>query len=196
MHSWPAANILNNFNGLPTHALLVHFAISIGAAAALGGLVYVLLPSTRRWLSHPLLAAGLMSVVLGILTPSSGEKLEARVERSQLLTKHTELGDQMGIILIAYGALLVVAMFVVRYRRRTAEHDAAPRAATTVDRIGAIPGAPRLDAFAGQAQLAAVLTVLILVGSIVSGVWMVRTGDAGAKSVWDDTPAAPIRPEG
>ncbi|MBJ7472293.1 MAG: hypothetical protein JHD16_13385 [Solirubrobacteraceae bacterium] len=191
----PAANILNNVNGLPTHALLVHFTVVVATAGAIGGLAYVLVPAFRRWLSFPLLAVGVFSVILGIVTPSSGEQLEARVEESALLETHTELGDQMGTILIAYGLLLIATMLLVRYRGSATDDASTPRAPTTLDRIGAFPGeAPR--AFSGQSQVTAALTALVLVGSVTSGVWIVRAGDAGAKSVWDDTPATPIRPGG
>jgi uncharacterized membrane protein len=187
----PAANLLNNVNGLPTHALLVHFTVVVSTAAALGGLAYVVVPRFRRWLSYPLLALGAASIVLGLITPASGEKLEARVGHSALLEKHTELGDQMGTIMIAFGVLLIVAMIVVRYRESVGEHAVPATTPSLLDRLGGFPGRT-LDRFSGQAPLAAVLTLLVLVGSIVSGVWIVRTGEAGARSVWDDTPAEPV----
>ena len=77
----------------------------------------------------------------------------------------------------------------VRYRGKGAASE--PATPTTLDRIGAFPGeAPR--AFGGHSQVAAVLTVLTLVGSVISGIWIVRTGHAGAKSVYDDTPTTPV----
>jgi uncharacterized membrane protein len=185
----PLADLLNNVNGLPSHALLVHFTVVVATGGTLGGLAYALVPRFRRWLSWPLLVTGVLSIVLGIVTPSTGEKLEARVEPSALLEKHTELGDQMGTILIAYGVILILSMLAVRYRRR-GEAVAAETAATptTVDRLGGLPGeAPR--AFPGQPQVAAALTLLVLVFAVISGIWIYRTGEAGARSVWDDTPA-------
>lgn len=183
----PVASILNNVNGLPTHALLVHFTVVVATAGAFGGLAYALVPRFRRWLSVPLMFVGVASIILGVITPSSGEQLEARVGETALLEKHTELGDQMGLIMIAFGVLLIAAMGVARYRAESTEET--PTEGRLVDRLGAIPG-QRLQAFSGHAQLAAILTVLVLVGSVVSGVWIVRTGEAGARSVWHDTPAA------
>ena len=184
----PVANILNNVNGLPTHALLVHFTVVTSTVGALGGLAYVLVPRFRAWLSVPLMFVGAASVVLGIVTPSSGEQLEARVGVDPLLEKHTELGDQMGTIMIAYGVLLIAAMLVARYRGSAApRHD--DHAPAPLERVGGIPGRT-LDAFSLQPLLATILTVLVFVGAVVSGIWIVRTGDAGAKSVWHDTPAS------
>ncbi|WP_026912644.1 DUF2231 domain-containing protein [Patulibacter minatonensis] len=186
------ADILDNVNGLPTHALMVHFTVVVATGGAIGGLAYALIPRFRRWLSWPLLVTGVLSIFLGLVTPSTGEKLEARTEPSKLLEKHTELGDQMGTILIAYGVILILAMLAVRYRRRAAsgaDPAAAAATPTAVDRIGGIPGeAPR--AFPGQPQVAAALALLVLVFSVISGIWIYRTGEAGARSVWHDTPAA------
>ena len=60
---------------------------------------------------------------------------------------------------------------------------------TGLERLGA-PGGVALRAFPGQAPLAALLTVLVLAGGVVSGIWCFRTGEAGARSVWADTPTA------
>lgn len=184
----PLADLLDTFNGLPTHALMVHFTVVIATGGAIGGLVYALVPPFRRWLSWPLLVTGVLSIVLGLVTPSTGEKLEARTAPSALLEKHTQLGDQMGTILIAYGLVLILAMLAVRYRRR-GDATTAATVPTALDRVGGLPGeAPR--AFPGQPQIAALLTLLVLVLAGVSGIWIYRTGEAGARSVWHDTPAA------
>lgn len=186
----PVAGILDNVNGLPSHALIVHFTVVIASAGAIGGLLYALIPRIRRWASWPLLFVGLASILLGFITPSSGESLERRTEPSALLEKHTELGDQMGTILIAYGILLALTVLVVRWRRRgTVADDLADahESPTVVDRIGGLHGTPP-RAFAGQPVAAALLTVLVLAGSVVSGIWIYRTGEAGARSVYHDTP--------
>lgn len=185
----PLADLLNNINGLPSHALLVHFTVVVATGATIGGLAYALVPPFRHWLSWPLLVTGVLSVILGLVTPSTGEKLEARVDPSPLLEKHTQLGDQMGTIMIAYGVILVLAMIVGRYRRRSAPASAGGTAVpTVVDRLGGLRG-EAARAFPGQPQVAAALTLLVLVFSVISGVWVYRTGEAGARSVWDDTPA-------
>lgn len=204
----PLADLLDHVNGLPTHALLVHFTVVIATAGAIGGIAYALIPRFRRWLSWPLLLTGACSIVLGLLTPSSGEQLEARTEPSALLSKHTELGDQMGTILIVYGIVLVVAMLVVRYRRREGEGEgvdgdggadggeaATVPTPTVLDRVGGLRGEAS-RAFPGQAQAAAVLTVLVLALAVVSGIWIYRTGEAGARSVWHGTLATAPKGQG
>ena len=187
----PLASLLDNVNGLPSHALVVHFTVVVATAGALGGAAYALVPPFRRWLSWPLLVTGVLSIVLGLVTPSTGESLEKRTEPSALLEKHTELGDQMGTILIAYGIVLILAVLVVRFRRRRGT-DPDAVSPTVVDRIGGLRGEAS-RAFPGQAQLAAVLTVAVLALAVVSGIWIYRTGEAGARSVWHDTPQAARR---
>ena len=192
----PLAGLTDTFNGLPTHALVVHFTVVVATFGALAGVAYAVVPGFRRWLGGPLLVTGVLSVVLGLITPATGEALEARTEPSALLEKHTHLGDQMGTILIAYGVVLVLAVLAARVRRRgTAAAD--PASVTLVDRLGGVPGRPP-RAFRGQPQLAAVLTLGVLVLGVVSGIWIYRTGEAGARSVWHDAAAAPAttRPDG
>jgi hypothetical protein len=182
----PLADLLDSVRGLPTHALLVHFTVVVATVGTIAGLGFALIPPFRRWLSGPLVATGTASVVLGLITPPSGERLEARTPPSALLEEHTRLGGQMGTIMIAYGILLILAVAAVRYRRRSAVPESGTGRPTTLDRIGGLPGeAPR--AFPGQPQIAALLTVLVLAGAVVSGIWIFRTGEAGARSVWHGT---------
>ena len=181
--------LLDNVNGVPSHPLFVHFAVAVAVAGCIGGLAYALVPAWRRWLSAPLIAVGALSIFFGWITPSTGENLESRVPESALLHKHTDLGGQMGTIMIVFGLLLIVTMLVARYGGRPAAGEVVEQ--TTVDRIGAFKGEAH-RAFGGQPQIAAVLTVLVFVLSIVSGIWIYRTGDAGAKAVWHGTPTTPI----
>ncbi|MDO9353037.1 MAG: hypothetical protein Q7T55_05050 [Solirubrobacteraceae bacterium] len=190
----PVADLLNNVNGLPTHALLVHFTVVVSTLGAVAGLAYALVPRFRRWLSVPLMVVGVASIVLGLITPASGERLEARLGEEPLIERHAELGDQMGLIMIAFGVLLIITMAVVRYRLSRNPDDAPP--VYGVARIGAIPGWSQTG-FGAQPVLASLLTILVLAGSVVSGIWIFRTGEAGAKSVWHDTPvAAPAGAQG
>jgi len=185
----PLAGLLDNINGIPLHPLLVHFAIAFAMAGALGGLAFVLVPKWRRWLTWPLIVVGAGNIFLGATTGGSGESLEKRVAESPLVENHTKLGGQMETIMIVYGALLIITMAVVLYRGRgTSGPKPIP---TTADRIGGIPGETH-RAFPGQPQIAAVLTVLVFFGAILSGLWIYRTGDAGAKAAWAGTPTTPI----
>ena len=42
------ADLLNNVNGLPSHALMVHFTVVVATGATIGGLAYALVPRFRR----------------------------------------------------------------------------------------------------------------------------------------------------
>jgi hypothetical protein len=133
--------------------------------------------------------------VLGLITPASGDQLERRVDVSVLLEKHTQLGGQMGTIMIVYGVVLILAMAVVRYRGSGPTDLAPDGGPTTLDRVAGFPG-ERLTAFSAQPAIAAALTALVLVGAVVSGIWIYRTGDAGARAVWHGTPATALVPGG
>lgn len=181
----PLGGLLDNVNGIPSHPLIVHFAIAFAVAGSLGGLGYALVPKWRRWLNVPLIFVGLGSIVLGLITPPSGDSLAKRVPYNALVQHHEDLGGQMGTIMIVYGVVLVVAMLVARYAGSAPEGEV-----TTIDRVGGFPGTAH-RAFPGQQQLAAFLTFVVLVLAIVSVIWIYRTGDAGAKAAWHGTPTTP-----
>ena len=146
-------------NGLPAHALLVHFLVVLAPLTAVLEILCALWPAGRRghllWLT---VALAVLTTALTPITTNAGEWLyELRKTPGPILRAHAELGDTMIYFSIA---LLIVAVALVGLRlieRRTEESN-------TIVRI-----------------LVAVVTVVVGVGSIVQ---IYRIGDAGAQSVW------------
>jgi hypothetical protein len=146
-------------NGLPAHALLLHFVLVLVPLTALLEIACGLWPAFRRgqllWLTL-LLAAGTM--VLTPLTINAGGWLfSLRSNPSAVLLRHAELGSAMNYYSVA---LLVVAIGLVLLR-------------VVERRIGR-----------GHLVADIVVGILVLAVGISSMVQIYRVGDAGAQSVW------------
>lgn len=152
---------MNNIFGLPAHPLLVHVPIVLIPILALVALAMAVRPAWRGRLALPAAVAGVVTMIFTLLAAGAGEKLEGRVGPDRLVKAHAELGDQTKVIMIIF-ALLLIALAASEIRGRTA---------------------------AGVARFALPLSLLAALGGIASTAWVVRTGHAGAKSVWHDTPA-------
>jgi uncharacterized membrane protein len=151
--------MMSVINGLPAHALLVHFLVVLAPLTALLEIACALWPAWRR--GHLVWLTLILAVVTTTLTPvttNAGEWLyDLRQNPSPILHEHAELGDTMIYFSVA---LLVVALALVGLRyveRRPDERHVITRV------------------------LVAVVTVVVGVGSIIQ---IYRIGDAGAQSVW------------
>ena len=160
--------------GLPAHPLIVHAVIALIPAAAILTVVAAVWPAARRrigWLGVLLSAAAVASVWVA---QGSGEQLEDRIEETQLVEDHTEIGETL---LWPTLGLLVGSVLVTAVGRRD-------------DRPGAVrePAAPAGSSSArGATAVGAVVAVHAVVTSGVATVQVFRAGHSGAKAVWDDT---------
>lgn len=104
--------MLDTFNGLPLHPLVVHAVVVLLPLSVVGAIVVALRPAWRQ--TYGWLVAGLL-VVATALTPvatSSGEALEKRVGDPG---RHAELGDQL--IWFEIALLVVLVAMLVLHRR-------------------------------------------------------------------------------
>ena len=150
---------MNVVNGLPAHALLVHFVVVLVPLTALLEIVCGVWPAARRglllWLTLVLAAA---TMVLTPITVNAGEWLyDLRTKASPILREHADRG---GTMVYFSAALLVVAigLVVLRFIERRSERR---RLVTHV-----------------------IVAMVVLAVGISSMVQVYRTGDAGAQSVW------------
>jgi uncharacterized membrane protein len=150
---------MNVINGLPAHALLVHFVVVLAPLTALLEIVCALWPAGRR--GHLVWLTLILAIVTTALTPiatNAGEWLyDLRQKPSPILREHAELGDTM--IYFSVGLLIVaVALVALRFVERGADTR------RLIARV-----------------VVAVIAVVVGVGSIIQ---IYRIGDAGAQSVW------------
>ncbi|RAO27782.1 hypothetical protein PSN13_05670 [Micromonospora saelicesensis] len=166
--------MFEEFMGIPAHPLLLHAAVAFVPLLALLTVGYAFVPPIRphtRWVLA-LLAVG--APVAALLTKLSGDAFLERMRAANRVTPeflpkleaHQEFGD---ITLYASIGLGVVALALVRL--------VPPRAADADADAGADgrPGRP----------LTLALQVLSLVAAAVTVYYVVRTGDSGAKAVWE-----------
>lgn len=213
--------MLDQFHGLPTHALIVHFTVVALPAAALGGILVALLP----WLRHRYgVLVGLVTLAAYTSVPftvSSGGELFTRrsaafgpddVTEAGLMQRHQDLALALPkwTVLLLIGVFLVVVppLLIRRDRSRSRARVPVPagRAAATApaEPAPAAGWAGRLELEADPAgpswQLPVALLGIVatLVGAVMTLVMVTRIGEAGARAAWEhaDRPAATGAPQG
>ncbi|OBB96680.1 DUF2231 domain-containing protein [Mycobacterium sp. 852002-30065_SCH5024008] len=146
-------------NGLPAHALLLHFVVVLVPLTALLEIVCVAWPTARR---GPLLWLAVLSaaatMVLTPITVNAGEWLyDLRAKPTAILQKHAALGATMTYFSAALLAAAVVLVVMRVIERRSDKRHVVVRAT---------------------------IAILVLAVAIASTVQIYRVGDAGAQSVW------------
>ena len=155
--------MLSTFNGLPVHALLVHFIVAIAPLTGLLVILCAIWPAARQRLVWPTLALAVATAGMTPLVTNSGEWLEHNIEKSELIEKHAELGDTMIYFALA---LLVAAILVV------------------VEHVRGSRGKPL------STGLTAVIAVFVVLVAAATTAQVVRIGHSGAESVWSGEVAA------
>jgi hypothetical protein len=159
--------MFDEFFGLPFHALIVHATVVVLPAVAALAIAYAALPSWRWLLRWPLAAAAVATPVLTWVTVEAGEALKDRLGLpDQVIGTHEERAETLLLITIAFAVLGVAAAFTM----------GGP--SLLVSGAGARRGAGR------PVQLS--VGVLLAVSAVLVLVWVVLTGDAGARAVWAD----------
>lgn len=158
---------MSTVNGLPVHALLVHFIVAIAPLTGLLVILCAIWPAARQRLVWLVLAMAVATAGMTPFVTESGEWLEHNIGESELIEKHAALGDTMIYFALA---LLIGAILVA------AAHVRASR------------GKPLSTA------LTAGIAVFVVVAAAATTVQVVRIGHSGAESVWSD--ALPISAAG
>lgn len=155
---------MNNLFGVPAHPLLVHLPVVGIPVLAMLAVAMIVKPEWREKLAVPTAVLAVLMAAATILAAGAGESLQERVPNTELVRKHAELGDQLKAITIAFAAVLVAYAVLLKFK----SHDLLRRLAPL---------------------LPALLAGCVLVGAVAT-VWDVRTGHAGAKAVWNQTPGS------
>jgi hypothetical protein len=150
---------MNIINGLPAHALLVHFVVVLVPLTALLEIVCGLWPAARR--GHLLWLTLLFAVATMVLTPitinAGGWLIGLRPKPSPILVEHADRGS-----LMTYFAAALLAVAVGLVVLRMIERRSGTR----------------------HAVISIAAAILVLAVGISSIIQIYRVGDAGAQSVW------------
>jgi hypothetical protein len=160
------------YSGLPAHPLFLHVPVILIPVAAIAAIVLAAWP--RLFARHGTWVGLVAVLALGAtnLTMGAGEKLrdDLHLDGPGLIARHAAAAGTLRIVLIAFTALLLVAVAAFR--------TGGPR----VTGVGTVDGA--LQAVRSQAALGALLRVIVGALSVASLYYVFHTGDLGAKAVW------------
>jgi hypothetical protein len=158
------------YSGLPAHPLFVHVPVILIPTTIVAAIVFMVKP---QWLSRYGIALALVSIVAMssiFLTMQAGAALRAALhlqgEAAKLISEHSHAAHILAIVYVAFTATLIVTF-------------AAQRISS-----GMPTGLSILDELLSSRAVFNVLRVLLAILAIVGGYMCFRTGDLGAKAVW------------
>lgn len=186
----------DTINGIPTHILLVHAVIVLLPLAALALVASALWPTMRRKLGvlTPLLAL----VALGFvpLATNAGEWLRDHVPNTDLIRKHTELGDTLlpwaiGIFVLSAAVWWIGRRYGMEWSPTTTGDDAGradgpDESGGTLGTSGggtavATRAATRTSVPTWVTAVVAAVSIVVAGGGVYT---LYRIGDSGSKAVW------------
>lgn len=150
---------MSTFQGLPIHPLLVHFIVVLAPLTAFLAILCAVWPAARQRLVWLVLALAGVTAVLTPIATEAGEWLEHRLEKSELIEEHAEMGDTMLYFALA---LLVAAVLLVVVHLRS--HRDKPL----------------------SSALSAAIAVFVLIAGVLTTVQVFRIGHSGAEASWGD----------
>lgn len=161
------AGIFDEFFGVPTHPLAVHAPVVLIPLLAVASVVVLFRASWRERASVPLAALAFVMVAMLFVAKESGESAKEADNVFGNIERHEELGNQtfiLGLVWLVFAIAGGVAAFLGRRTQATSPSSDTGEA--------------------GRHQLVLVLNVLATVAVIVTTIWLIRTGHAGAESRW------------
>ncbi|MDQ1646919.1 MAG: hypothetical protein QOJ50_3103 [Cryptosporangiaceae bacterium] len=160
---------MNTVNGLPAHVLLVHGVVVLLPMASFLLVLTAVWPPARARFAGPNAILSVAALALVPITTNAGQWLYGRLPHTELLRRHSELGDTA---LYAAAPVAVLAL-VVWWRHREAGQTTGP-------------GSARRSFLAPENQ--AVTWVIVVLAVLVAGSAVYdtyRIGDSGAKATWN-----------
>jgi hypothetical protein len=158
--------MFERFGDLPLHVLVIHLAVLLLPVAALVAMAFALLPKWRWLLRWPTLLLGLGAVVVAYVAKESGEAFVAAIPQLQPLVKtHQDRGNLLFWFVLIFAVVAVVAFLLL----------GGPSALASGKGAKATKSRP----------LELVTSAAIVVIGILVIYQTIRTGDSGAKAVWD-----------
>jgi hypothetical protein len=158
------------YDGLPAHPLFVHIPVVLIPTTITVAIVFMVRP---EWFSRYGIALALTSIVAMssvFLTLQAGAALRAALhlqgEAGNLISQHAQAAHILAIVYVAFTATLIVTFAARRIS------SGMPTGLGILDRLLSPPSAFRA------------LRVLLVVLAVGAGYMTFRTGDLGAKAVW------------
>jgi len=159
------------YDGLPAHPLFVHVPVVLIPTTVVAAVVFVFKPA---WLSRYGIALAVVSIIAMssiFITMQAGAALRAALnlqgEAAKLISEHSQAAHILAIVYVVFTATLIVTFAAQRIS------GGMPTGLTILDQL-----------LSPKSVLAGLRVVLVLL-AIVAGYMVFRTGDLGAKAVWE-----------
>jgi uncharacterized membrane protein len=158
------------YSGLPAHPLFVHVPVVLIPTSIVAAIVFVF---KREWLSRYGIALALVSIVAMssiFLTMQAGAALRATLnlqgQAAKLISEHSHAAHILAVVYVVFTATLIVTFAAQRIS-------------------GGMPtGLGIVDGLLSSRSVCTALRVVLVLLSIGAGYMCFRTGDLGAKAVW------------
>lgn len=158
--------MFERFGDLPLHVLVIHLTVLLLPVAALTAIVYALVPKWRWLLRWPTLLLGLVAAVCAFVAKESGEAFVAAIPQLEPLVKiHRDRGNLLFVFVLVFAVVAIAAFLLL----------GGPSSLASGKGAKATKSRP----------LELVMSAAIVVVGVLVIVQTIRTGDAGAKAVWD-----------
>jgi uncharacterized membrane protein len=159
------------YSGLPAHPLFVHVPVILIPTTIVAAIVFVIKP---QWLTRYGIAIALVSIVAMssiFLAMQAGAALRGALnlqgQAAKLISEHSQAAHILAIVYVLFTATLIVTFAAQRIS-------------------GGMPtGLGIVDSLLSPKPMLTALRVVLVVLSLVAGYMCFRTGDLGAKAVWD-----------
>ena len=158
------------YSGLPAHPLFVHVPVVLIPTTIVAAIVFMAKP---QWFSRYGIALALASIVAMssvFLTMQAGAALRAALhlqgQAAKLISEHSQAAHILAIVYVAFTATLILTFAAQRIS-------------------GGMPtGLGLVDGLLSSKSIFTALRVVLVLLSIGAGYMCFRTGDLGAKAVW------------
>lgn len=152
----PTISCMDELFGLPAHPLLVHFPVVAIPTLALLGMALAVSPSFRERFGLATLGLGIVTMISTLLATKSGEAIKEDFFNKELIETHESLANTLRIFVFALVASIVA---LVVTKRKLDMDDKHP--------------------------VVLVASLLVLAFSVLSAIWVIRTGHEGARLTWE-----------
>ena len=159
------------YGGLPAHPLFVHVPVVLIPSTVVAAVVFVF---KREWLARYGIALAVVSIVAMssiFVTMQAGAALRGELnlqgQAAKLISEHSQAAHILAIVYVVFTAALIVTFAAQRIS------GGMPTGLAIVDNL-----------LSRRWMLTGLRVVLVLV-SIGAGYMVFRTGDLGAKAVWE-----------
>nr|BFE67684.1 hypothetical protein GCM10020092_009850 [Actinoplanes digitatis] len=158
--------VFDQINGMPVHALVVHAAVVFVPLLALIAIAYAVLPRWRSKLGWAAVLLAIAAPVFAFVAKLSGTELYDRLVANGMSGPPLEAIDEhMGFGTLTFYFSLGLGVVTLVMVVLTSRKGSRP-----------LPRAAELG-----------LAVIVVALAVVSGYYVIRTGDSGAQAVWGTT---------